>query len=394
MSLHFYHSSLNDFLSVIILEILIIVGVAYLPLIVFIAFLDDHLFNGMRHFWNVLAGRWRFMSLVDFIIWMLIYSALLLVPDSLDILLYKQKTIQFMGGSAAISFIVLASNKWEQRFLLNGFFLSSLAAATLFKLIQPIEALLYIAIYLFSLLCLPMNLIFLLVLLARLIIFSGDLFGASLLIQTAFLYCFKQIQQNIKKLLVFIVLLHIVFIFCWIFLGTVMLKVMLFPLSGALSIFFFYVANSDKSHVIAFVTYILNGVVLCFLFENHKYALYLLLINLIILLIFIFMTFIVMDRNGRKLSFFPSYFRDILAKGKKRFFFIYFGLVFLLLQKSGSEQWMQTSAYSLIFQVSVLEIFLFLFLMIETDRAKGLDKKGGEKKKNEGRIVSWVDSCA
>lgn len=79
--------------------------------------------------------------------------------------------------------------------------------------------------------------------------------------------------------------------------------------------------------------------------------------------------------------FLSFYLQRSFLKRQKAFFFIYFGLVFLLLQKSGSAQWMQTSAYSLIFQVSVLEIFLFLFLMIETDRAKGLDKKGGEKKK-------------
>lgn len=72
----------------------------------------------------------------------------------------KNKSLLFLGGSAALYFVGLASTPLEKEFCLNGLLLSSLSAATLRNIAEPTEVFLSILIYLSARLFLPVDLIF------------------------------------------------------------------------------------------------------------------------------------------------------------------------------------------------------------------------------------------
>lgn len=72
----------------------------------------------------------------------------------------------------------------------------------------------------------------------------------------------------------------IAFVFsCCIWLGTGMLKGILFPLSGALAIYFFFVATSGKEHTFAALLYITNLLFMCYVTSNKEAAIYIIYIR-------------------------------------------------------------------------------------------------------------------
>lgn len=232
--------------------------------------LSYHLFNGVSHLG--LAGRWNFKSLKDFVFWFTVYAALALIPVPSDLFLGKVKVILILGGSAALYFVGLASTPFEKKLCLNGLFLSSLSAATLWNIAEPTEVFLSIFIYLSARFFLPVDLIFFLVLLVRVLIFAD--YGPALFIQTYFVYGLRKWRKNLPLLGA----IYITIIFCCIWLGHVMLKGILYPLSGALAIFFFFVATSGKEHILASLFYLFNQLFLCFVTGTKEAAIYIIYI--------------------------------------------------------------------------------------------------------------------
>lgn len=151
-----------------------------------------HLFNGVSHLG--LAGRWNFKSLKYFVFWLTVYAALAVIPVPSDLFLGKVKVILILGGSAALYFVGLASTPFEKEFCLNGLFLSSLSAATLWNIAEPTEVFLSILIYLSALLFLPVDFIFFLVMLGRVFLFAD--YGPALFIQTYFVYGLRKWRKN------------------------------------------------------------------------------------------------------------------------------------------------------------------------------------------------------
>jgi len=331
--------------------------------------LSYHLFNGVSHLG--LAGRWNFKSILYFVFWLTVYAALAVIPVPSDLFLGKVKVILILGGSAALYFVGLASTPFEKEFSLNGLFLSSLSAATLWNIAEPTEVFLSILIYLSARLFLPVYFLFFLVLLGRVFLFAD--YGPALFIQTYFVYGLRKWRKN-RPLLVAI---YITIIFGCIWLGPVMLKNILFPLSGALAIFFFFVATSGKEHFLASLFYLINQLFLCFVTGNKEAAIYIIYIYAFFILIFTLLTIIMrINDNDRKVSKFTDYCLFLIFEGKIKFFFVFFGLIFQLLPVSGSEQWVRALAETLFLQVAFLNLFIFLFRSLTKDREGGLPPAG------------------
>ena len=152
-----------------------------------------------------------------------------------------------------------------------------------------------------------------------------------------------------------------------------MRKGILFPLSGALAIFFFFVATCGKEHFLASLFYLINQLFLCFVTGNKEAAIYIIYIYAVIILIFTLLTIIMRindnDRdNDRKVSKFTDYCLFLILEGKIKFFFVFFGLIYQLLPVSGSEQWVRALAETLFLQVAFLNLFIFLFRSLTKDR--------------------------
>lgn len=158
-----------------------------------------------------------------------------------------------------------------------------------------------------------------------------------------------------------------------------MLKGILFPLSGALAIFFFFVATSGKEHILASLFYLINQLFLCFVTGNKEAAIYIIYIYAFFILIFTLLTLIlrINDRdNDRKVSKFTDYCLFLILEGKIKFFFVFFGLIFQLLPVSESERWVRALAETLFLQVAFLNLFIFLFRSLTKDREGGLPPAG------------------
>ena len=331
--------------------------------------LSYHLYNGVSHLG--LAGRWNFKSLKYFVFWLTVYATLVVIPVPSDLFLGKVKVIIILGGSAALYFVGLASTPFEKEFCLNGLFLSSLSAATLWNIAEPTEVFLSILIYLSARLFLPVDFLFFLVLLGRVFLFAD--YGPALFIQTYFVYGLRKLRKK-RPLLVAI---YIKIIFCCIWLGPVMLKGILFPLSGALAIFFFFVATSGKEHFLASIFYLMNQLFLCFVAGNKEAAIYIIYIYVFLILSFTLLIILMrINDNDRKVSKFKDYCLLCIFEGKIKFFFAFFGPIFQLLPVSGSEQWVRALAETLFLQVAFLNIFIFLFRSLTKDREGGLPPAG------------------
>jgi hypothetical protein len=343
--------------------------------------LSYHLFNGVSHLGG-LAGRWNFKSLKYFVFWLTVYAALAVIPVPSDLFLERIKVILILGGSAALYFVGLASTPLEKEFCLNGLFLSSLSAATLWNMAEPTwniaeptGVFLSILIYLSARLFLPVDFLFFLVLLGRVFLFID--YGPALFIQTYFVYGLRKWRKNCPLL----VAIYITTIFGCIWLGHVMLKGILFPLSGALAIFFFFVATSGKEHILASLFYLINQLFLCFKTGNKEAAIGIIYIYAFLILVFMLFTIFMRindnDRdNDRKVSKFTDYCFSLIFEGKIKFFFVFFGLIFRLLPVSGSEQWVRALAETLFLQVAFLNLFIFFFRSLTKDREGGLPPAG------------------
>jgi hypothetical protein len=286
------------------------------------------------------------------------------------------KVILILGGSAALYFVGLASTRFEKEFCVNSVVLSSISAATLLNIAGPTEVFLSILIYLPALIFFPVEFIFFVVIVVRIFLFAD--YGPALFVQTSIVYGLRKWRKKSPSWGA----IFIAFVFsCCIWLGTGMLKGILFPLSGALAIYFFFVATSGKEHTFAALLYITNLLFMCYVTSNKEAAIYILYIYAGVLLIFTLLCILKRfnDRdNDRKVSKFTDDFSLILLEGKVIFFFVFFGPIFQLLPVSVAEQWVHALAETLFLQVAFLQIYLFILksLTKEKDRSGGLPPPG------------------
>lgn len=324
--------------------------------------------------WIKISGR--FKSIKYFFLLCSVYAALAVIPGPSDFFVVKMKVILILGGSAALYFVGLASTRFEKEFCVNSVVLSSISAATLLNIAGPTEVFLSILIYLLALIFFPVEFLFFFAIFVRIFLFAD--YGPALFFQTSFVYCLKKWR---KKSPLWGALFIAFFFCCSIWLGTGMLKGILFPLSGALAIYFFFVATCGKEHTIAALFYITNLLFMCYVTSNKEAAIYILYIYAGVLLIFTLLCILKRfnDRdNDRKVSKFTDDFSLILLEGKVIFFFVFFGPIFPLLPVSVAEQWVHALAETLFLQVAFLQIYLFILksLTKEKDRSGGLPPPG------------------
>lgn len=289
---------------------------------------------------------------------------LTLIPVPSDLFVAKGKVILILGGSAALYFVALASTPFERNFSLNCLVLSSLSAATLWDLAGPTELFLVAFLYLSARFLLKRNSIFFLVLLIRVFLFSD--YGLALLIQTFFLYCLRKWR---KKTL-FLLELYLTFIVFCIWLGSVMIKGLLFPLSGALAIFFFFVAASGPEHFLASLFYLLNQLFLFVYTGNKEIALFLFYVYTSFILILVMLTLIIRI-NKLPISKLTEDLIWILNEVKMQFFFVFGGFLYYLLYVSVCPQWVLALGETLFLQVSFLNLFHFLFVHVYKKNSNG-----------------------
>nr|QGW48412.1 hypothetical protein [Raphanus sativus] len=301
---------------------------------------------------SVVIGRIK-----SFFLLVSIYGALGLVPS--DLFVEKLKIILVLGGSGALFYVGLASTAFEKEFSLNLLFLSSIVAATLLNITEITEVFLSVFLFLPTLFLLPHDLVFFFILLLRVFLF--DNYGPALFVQVFFLYALTKWRENIRLLGAS----YIIILFLCICLGSGMLKSVLFPLSGALAIFFFFSARSGKEHVLCALFYLLNQLSLCFLTKNYTAAISIFVIHIGFLFIVTILSVLLQIQNrqdnDRKRSKFKENFILILLEGKIKFFFAFFGLIFHLLPTSGTELWVRALSETLFIQVGLINILLFFF---------------------------------
>ncbi|KAM7459960.1 hypothetical protein LguiA_036036 [Lonicera macranthoides] len=138
-----------------------------------------------------------------------------------------------------------------------------------------------------------------------------------------------------------------------------MAKKLIFSFSGSLAIFFFFLASSGKEHFRAFLVYLINQLFLCFVTENKEIAIYLISIFALLILFFSLITIEKHD-NDLSVSKFIKNFYFVICEGKQLLFFVFFGLIYLLLTVSGAEELVRALVGTLCLQVAFLNLFPFV----------------------------------
>lgn len=137
------------------------------------------------------------------------------------------------------------------------------------------------------------------------------------------------------------------------------LQFVLFPCSGALAIFFLYVARTEVEHFLPFLFYWINGLLLCLTFWNTTAAQILSYIHILHIVIYFGITYAKKELHpeGR----FRNYFFDFLLCSKESvFFFTFFGLINFLISQYSPEQWMMDGATSFLLQIGFIIIFFYV----------------------------------
>lgn len=94
-------------------------------------------------------------------------------------------------------------------------------------------------------------------------------------------------------------------------------------------------------------------------------------LNLLNILYCLSLTLLKLVTHHLCFSEFPYQFLYLIKIAKDAFVFIYFGLVVFLLHFYSHAEWMSLAATSLIFQVGLINIFLFLFKYLK--KSKNVD---------------------
>lgn len=77
------------------------------------------------------------------------------------------------------------------------------------------------------------------------------------------------------------------------------------PLSGALGIFFFFLAKSGKDHLVTYVLYFINNVLLLY-YNNDQYARDFFILSLAFCAVFVLITLVKILKRDISCSQFPS----------------------------------------------------------------------------------------
>lgn len=203
-------------------------------------------------------------------------------------------------------------------------------------------------------------LFFLFLLIGRIIAFGA--WGFAFFMQIAFLYVLNYIPRvnlTLSLSVYFVSLLAVYFVSLLAPLDPVP---SLFSLSGALAIFFLYKARSGKDHFIRFLLYFINGIYICLLFNNGEAATSFFILNLFLIVIFSYLAYLVTHKQ--KGSQFSCEFIFLINKGKKEFFFLFYGVIGVLFAIYSPE--MTLWATSLMGFIQILSFLFFSVLLALT----------------------------
>ena len=183
--------------------------------------------------------------------------------------------------------------------------------------------------------------------------------GEALFLQISYLYILKERRRS----WITVSLPFAMIFFSSFFPLEFILKNGLFPLAGSFAVFFLYLAKTKEDHFLAFLLYIINGLLLCLLNNNLKAACDLLCVNLFVMVSLAALTFFFrIKAHNLEVSRFPAEFFQLIFTGKDRFFvFIYFALVARLLEIYPHEEWMSLAPLSFFFQVGFINLIFFIF---------------------------------
>jgi len=291
--------------------------------------------------------------LLNIIFIMLIESFVYLIPFPKELFAAKQRLLLILGGSSSIYFIILAKSLKSKYILLTSFVVSTISVCLCLNKtnVAFIILIIYLTVFFF-----PIDFFFLSLLIIR--TFSFEEWGFALFMQLAFLFGFTKLSVDYT--------LSLYFILFWMLTLLIpqdpilIVKYILCPLSGAFAIFFLYKARSAKEHFVTYFLYFLNGLFLCFLFQNKEAAYYFLILNLFLLFILAYMAYIRIDIRNKRFSEFPSEFLILILEGKQQFLLKYYGVLLLLVTfYSYEESWMTHWVFSLILQVGLIQFFTF-----------------------------------
>lgn len=327
---------------------------------------------GFAIYWRILQDhqrRLRNPSYFFFFLLFLIYSFIYLIPLPKTLLLEtKQQILLILGGSSVLLAVITKDFQIRTVTFFSCSFSSIFGCLLLNK---PILAyfliFILIAVFLFPL---PLELTFLVLLLGRVAAFND--WGLALFLQVAFLWGLLHFKRAL------FISLYLLFFLITVPLDPMYVaKYIISPSSGGLAIFFFNKAKSGKDHFFASFLYLINGLYFYFLYENAEAAKYFIILYIFFFFIFSYLSFIRIkrERERPKISKFPSEFNFLISKGKGTFFFIFYGIVGLLLglDVSENERWMTHWGTSLILQVAFIPIWNFIFssLMNRNGKAPG-----------------------
>lgn len=301
-----------------------------------------------------------------------IYNILLFITVPSEMVDDKFYIIQILGGSCAVYLSIIAdktTNNMELKLCLFSFLISTIIMGLSKDLFPTDLAFLFFLLFSVLIRFLTWYLLFIFLLLFR-IYFLHDW---GLFMQISFIYLMD------SNLLISLCLYGIILSLLSL-VDPILIPKILFSYSGALAMFFLYRAITGKEHFFTYIIYLINGIFLCFLFKNKDAALFFFYLNIIFLLFLTTLTYITNHIHDRRDSKFISSY--IINQGKHTFLFVYYGIICLLIRFYHSEQWMNDWANSLVIQVGIIKILIFIFNIV-----KG-EKKG---KRDSNRIDSKDD---
>ena len=314
--------------------------------------LSYHLCNGVRHLLTDFFHDTDDIIIICFVI--IIYTiTVLLAPLPWDKIIL---VIQVLGGSSGIFYATMATTPFQRKLSFTSFLSSSLFGFLLTDPLYPIAALI-------TLLLLPRDWVFLLLLIGRCFAFEG---GIALLIQIFFLFLWKEGLRIHPAFSLYLAILYLCVVSLLASLGIflapqdfiIIIKYPLFPLSGACAIFFLYIAKKGKDHLYSFSLYFSNGLFLFSLPYNKAAAYDFFFCNLFLILVLLSIFFFFKRAGGSQAA---ANLNHLILEAKDKVHVIYFSLIGCLILAHSHTEWVTLALASLFLQVGLIDIHFLIF---------------------------------
>lgn len=300
----------------------------------------------------------RIFETILFVQLFTLYGLILFIPLPLDLYYTKLRVLLILGGSSSILYVIEAKSLQSKYFMFNSFWFSTLSVCLYLKKIEM--AILLIFGYI-TICFIPIDLVFLSFFIVRSV--SFDEWGFALFMQVSFLFWFKMCNVSDIFLIYLIYFLFIMVLALLITDESIMIaKYLLSPSSGALAIYFLYLARSGKEHLVTFMLFVSSGLLICFLLKKAEAAYYFLLLNLFLFLILANATYINLHVEKKRISEFPTELTNLVSSEKLQYLKTYYGVLLLMATFYSCEDgWMTRWTFSLLLQVGLIQ-FLGFFI--------------------------------